>query len=1208
MIVPPSNIGTYSILSLLGSGGMGKIYLAQEPSGRKVALKVLLPELTAETLDRLRFEREFDIASHFNHPNLVKVYERNCDDDLCYYSMEFVDGSDLASRFRLEGAQQPSRQTSLLLLQLFTQLAEALQYLHTHQVIHRDLKCENVMVDRQERLRLLDFGLACFKRFNNSEDARLTSPGMVLGTPYSMAPEQILGDPADERSDLYSLGVMLYQVFCQRLPFEAADPMAVLYQILHEPVPDFVSRFPVPRGLNELVLQLLSKQPQERPRDAAEVKARLELLAERWDGAWEIPGPTVLAPKPVTQLSAPRFIARPEVETWFEDRLQACCQNRGSWALLTGPAGVGKSFLLQHWAGVAKAHGATALRVHPVSGSAIPYQLWTPVLRWALHLGVVPASVQPFVPALSVLLPELQQEGDREVSWEDPMARYHLFEGMARLILHRGQLEGKACVLFMDQVSEADAASLEFLQYFLETRYYGEEGLNLPLLVLSGGEEDEALKPLLRLIDQQAIGHHLVLGSFTLEQARQFLESLLDQQAVDPETVRFLVQETEGKPAYLQEVAGLAVERKAWHWREGSWHYQHPASSSAGGSLQFSSRLERAIQSRLDRLDETGREVLRWAAVLGPLLSFKHLQALCGLVDRVLYSVCTQLVKQRLLVERKDFELASRTTADVVLESMSWNERRGYHARLAEYLGSWAKPPHWEIARHWSLAGEPEQAGKAYLVQGKEALRSCGYDEACRCLEEIEGLPPLSRPLPPAELEEMWADALLGAAEPAPALEKLQRLVSNEEVGVVHVRRLRKLGNAYEMLGQLRDAHRCYSEGLQRLGRLKLAGAESEEALSESYHLLERENRVLFLLRPPNWLRDMSSLTGAQIKLALRRSGPESRNQAWAQAFVSGGFWSMRKLHWNAGAKFGFRTAARQASRLPDSYTKAHIQRDVGFLLVMSGAVEEGARQLESSRDMSLRLGDLAGLARTYMQLHTLLFHQGYVGAAARQLEYALAQARRTQNRLEEGIALAHSAKCLAVMGELGEAQHLLGLLQARRELFHAAYLERVANQAEAYYLQAAGDWGPLAALAGKSYEACKQEQELPFFTLHFGLLALNGALNLHNGPTLNKRAAELLEELGSSTRRNVLFRPIFKRLQARAFMLLGQRNKAFEILGECTRRAELAANPYESFLCHTLLADWLAEEGLEEHHRAQARLAFQQVRCADGPTSTPGG
>lgn len=237
----------FDSLSWLGEGGMGRVYRGLR-EGRSVAIKLLTKE-DANPIDHWRFEREYEVLGSLDHPALPRVYEKGSTAGNPFYTMEVIEGQDLLTWLQahpegLEGA--------------FEQLFGVLTYLHGNGIVHRDLKPENILVQADGRLRLLDFGLA------RDKATRLTRTGAVVGTPAYMAPEQILGEPIDERTDLYAVGVILYEALAGRLPHETQDVASMLYKILHEtpaPLPS-----PSPHGC--LVRWLLQKSPGQRPASA----------------------------------------------------------------------------------------------------------------------------------------------------------------------------------------------------------------------------------------------------------------------------------------------------------------------------------------------------------------------------------------------------------------------------------------------------------------------------------------------------------------------------------------------------------------------------------------------------------------------------------------------------------------------------------------------------------------------------------------------------------------------------------------------------------------------------------------------------------------------------------------------------------------------------------------------------------------------------
>jgi serine/threonine protein kinase len=269
--------GRWEIEERIGEGGMGAVYLASQRSvDRQVAIKTLRPELcnSREFVDR--FFREARVASNIAHPHCVTILDfGQTDDGTLYLAMEFLDGTPLTSRLR------PPNLTVREIIEVCIQISSALAAAHGNNVIHRDLKPDNVFLlsisDGSTFTKVLDFGIA---KVTDSEE-KMTQTGQVFGTPEYMSPEQCRGDDLDGRSDLYSLGCILYRMLGGRPPFEADTPMAVLVSHVSEAprhVRDFIERDDVPTELTDLCMQLLSKQADGRPEDAQAVRAKLEVM------------------------------------------------------------------------------------------------------------------------------------------------------------------------------------------------------------------------------------------------------------------------------------------------------------------------------------------------------------------------------------------------------------------------------------------------------------------------------------------------------------------------------------------------------------------------------------------------------------------------------------------------------------------------------------------------------------------------------------------------------------------------------------------------------------------------------------------------------------------------------------------------------------------------------------------------------------------
>jgi predicted Ser/Thr protein kinase len=273
----PARIGRYVIRRLLGRGGMGRVYHAFDPvMERDVALKVLHPRLAARPAFRDRFVREAQSAGRLRHPNIVTIYELGEADGIPYIAMEYLEGRDLHRIIR-ERVPLSLRKR----LDIIAQACEGLGYAHAQGIVHRDIKPSNIRVLDDGRVKIMDFGIAKVESRHFH-----TQTGWLMGTPRYMAPERIRGprEKVDGRADIFSLGVVMYELLFYRHPFEGEDLSTVLYKILHEP-PDPWEAVGPASGLEDLqrVLQkAMAKDPADRYASAYDMARDIRALMERW--------------------------------------------------------------------------------------------------------------------------------------------------------------------------------------------------------------------------------------------------------------------------------------------------------------------------------------------------------------------------------------------------------------------------------------------------------------------------------------------------------------------------------------------------------------------------------------------------------------------------------------------------------------------------------------------------------------------------------------------------------------------------------------------------------------------------------------------------------------------------------------------------------------------------------------------------------------
>jgi eukaryotic-like serine/threonine-protein kinase len=271
-------LGTCTLQKLIGQGGMGAVFLAQQSRPkRQVAVKVLLPMSPLAPNQRTafleRFRRETDVVASLEHPNIMPVHEYGERDGLAYLVMPYISGGTL--RDELEREERLPLEKVVLYLE---QMAAALELAHEHGVIHRDIKPANILVRREGRLLLTDFGLVKIVSEGQGASSRLTGVGVPLGTPDYMAPEQVMGGEIDTRADLYSLGIILYQMVTGTVPFKANMPMQVAMQHMQSPPPSpRTLRRDLPPAAEQVILRALAKRPDDRYNNVQEFASAFRL-------------------------------------------------------------------------------------------------------------------------------------------------------------------------------------------------------------------------------------------------------------------------------------------------------------------------------------------------------------------------------------------------------------------------------------------------------------------------------------------------------------------------------------------------------------------------------------------------------------------------------------------------------------------------------------------------------------------------------------------------------------------------------------------------------------------------------------------------------------------------------------------------------------------------------------------------------------------
>ncbi|MGR6316387.1 serine/threonine-protein kinase [Micromonospora soli] len=389
--------GRYQSEELLGSGGMGEVWRGRDLRlERPVAIKVLTAAGLREPMAAERFDREARTAARLAHPHIVGVYDFGSDENASYLVMELVEGRTVAALIA-DGPLSVGQAVSIAV-----QACDGLAAAHAAGVVHRDIKPGNLIVTPHGTVKICDFGIARLPRADG-QDA-LTGPAIKLGTSSYMSPEQALGRPVDSRADLYGLGCTLYAMLASRPPF-AGDPLDVLHQHVNQPPPQLREQRPdVPTELDDLVRELLAKDPADRPGDAVVVRGRLAALLPRAGGP-VAPAVTVQpAPPAPVPPAKPAGVGRPAPAA------DQPARRRSRVLLLTAMVGVALLVLA----------GALLLRPPAEPAASGPAAPATPTAPTTLTTSVtaaappvVPVTVEPGSPTPRTLAPTTRTAADR---------------------------------------------------------------------------------------------------------------------------------------------------------------------------------------------------------------------------------------------------------------------------------------------------------------------------------------------------------------------------------------------------------------------------------------------------------------------------------------------------------------------------------------------------------------------------------------------------------------------------------------------------------------------------------------------------------------------------------------------------------------------------------------------------------------------------
>jgi class 3 adenylate cyclase len=732
--------GRYTIERFLGEGGRKRVFLALDSRlDRRVAVAVIKTEgLDESGLTRVRREAQA-MARLGDHPNIVTVFDIGEEDATTYLVCQFMGGGSVEDLLERSDGKGLGIDESV---RIATQVAQALDHAHTRGVVHRDVKPGNIWLADDGAAKLGDFGLAVAL-----DRSRLTAEGMMLGTVAYMAPEQALGRQPDARSDLYSLGAMLYEMLTGRPPFLGDEAVAVISQHIgtaavapswHNP--------DVPPMLEKLVLALLAKDPDARPATAAAV---VEALAQA-SAAPSASAASIDARQanPLDRLAGGVFVGREREMDELRGALDDALSGRGRLLLLMGEPGIGKTRMTEELSTWAKLRGSQVLVGRCYEGEgAPPYWPWVQVIRSYIHdrdaeaivsvMGQGVVDIAQVVSEIRERVPDLAEPPQLDPE----QARFRLFDSISMFL--RSASRAQPLVVVLDDLHWADKPSLLLLQFLAR------EIRTARLLIVATYRDVELRRqhPLAQALAELAreqISSRVVLRGITEQDVARYIE--MTAGTVPPgELVRVVHRETEGNPFFVSEIVRLlASEGRLERPTTGAWSISIPQS------------VREVVGRRLDQLSESSNALLQIASVVGREFALGVVQAVSDLDGSAVTEAIDEAVATRLVAEAPRsldrYVFSHALIRETLYEEIPTTRRIGLHRKIGgvlEMLYQDAPEPHLaELAYHFLEAAPGGDVGKAISYAERAAVKAISqlaYEEATKhyrmALEALELAP-----------------------------------------------------------------------------------------------------------------------------------------------------------------------------------------------------------------------------------------------------------------------------------------------------------------------------------------------------------------------------------------------------------------------------------------------------------------------------------
>ncbi|HYR52695.1 MAG TPA: tetratricopeptide repeat protein [Candidatus Dormibacteraeota bacterium] len=968
----PPQVSHYKIESTLGQGGMGVVYLATDSVlHRRAALKFLPQGLAQDPEARRRFLNEGRAAATLNHPNAAVIYEVGADGDDIFLAMEYVPGVTLRELIQ----QGPLSWNEVVDLTL--EILDALREAHSHGIVHRDIKGANIKRTPEGRVKVMDFGLAKI-----TGGSTITQSGSIVGTAAYMSPQQVTGQEVDGRADLFSLGVLMYELLTGRLPFTGDQSVALAHAILHEdPITIRELQPEVPADLEHIVFKAMMKSVLERYQSASEMIEDLTRFRDhdrmRRSGVHE--ELDLVATREVFSVRRERFLAPMVGRERPTERLLTLHREvrlgEGAAVCVAGEAGIGKSRLVEEFCRTCRREGSRVLVASCLfGGGGSSYLPVADALRQYFALRGVDSApaLQRFLfdrsPRLAGSIPVLSRFLRFAFATNGPTSEEELWEVLDQVVAFIA--EERPLVFVLEDLQWADEGTVR-LFHFIARRVGGRRvllvGTYRPEETTSdAGGRQHALPEVLQLLGREERFERIELQRLSREEVMEVLRRLYPGAQWGEEFGTLLYREAEGNPFFMVEILKLLTAEKVLAKHEDTWIL-----ATTVDRISVPEKVYDVVMRRLSRLGAREREILELGAVEGDI--FHSGTILRGLgIERMQLLKTLQFLEQihhLIHAAGPQYHFDHSKIREILYDSIPPELRIEYHTVVGQFLAeSFGESEEHAsvIAYNLLAAGLKSEALPFLILSATAAARLFAHADAIRYLERAESLLHDLHPNhPPAERVRQLVEIRKRRGDYEYAAGRYRAALVSYEVALDLTRAapeadlVRSIGRMHYLLGHPAEAQQSYDDALSR------------------YQTLLEEARA--------------SGDESRLNTALRELG---------------------KLHFFKGdmenAERFLREAIAMAETRGDERLRTAALNNLSGIHYVRGDLDEAFACHRTCLGIRQRLGDEAGLAQTHKNMGILHYRLGESQEAESHLSEALALYRKGVDRRGEAVTLRH--------------------------------------------------------------------------------------------------------------------------------------------------------------------------------------------------------